>query len=454
MPKFDANHVFACPRCDRTPLAVSADALRCEGCKIDFPFVGGLPWLFAEPAAALDGWRSRLHFALQTLEHRGNELNSAANQPDLLESTLARLRSLATATAAHRSELSALLEPLSLSQLSADRVTHLALRTRLPPDQGLTTYYGNVHRDWAWGAEENAATADLIERRLGDRKPGRILILGCGAGRLAWDIATRFAPAHTTALDFNPLLVFVADRLCRGETLELHEFPVAPRDTKNAAIKHSLTAPQSAEIDFVIGDVHRPPFAAKSFDTIVTPWLVDIVPEPLEALSRRINQLLDDDGVWVNFGSLNFHHGDPALRYSPEECADAIAQCGFETPELNDDTIPYMQNPASRHSRRETVVSWAAEKKQHINRTARYEALPDWIVRGKDPVPLTDFSRTQAVSTRIHAHILSLIDGRRSIADMATVLEQQRLMPKSEAEPSIRQFMIRLFEDSQSGHRY
>ena len=38
---------FACPRCDRELDRVD-NGHRCEGCRVDFPQVGGLPWLFAD----------------------------------------------------------------------------------------------------------------------------------------------------------------------------------------------------------------------------------------------------------------------------------------------------------------------------------------------------------------------------------------------------------------------
>ena len=65
---------------------------------------------------------------------------------------------------------------------------------------------------------------------------------------------------------------------------------------------------------------------------------------------------------------------------------------------------------------------------------ARHRALPDWIVTGKEPVPLSPAFRTQAMSTQVYAFIMSLIDGKRSIQDMAVVLEKQQLMTRVEAE--------------------
>jgi hypothetical protein len=43
---------------------------------------------------------------------------------------------------------------------------------------------------------------------------------------------------------------------------------------------------------------------------------------------------------------------------------------------------------------------------------------------------------------------MSLIDGKRSLNDMAAVLEAQRLMPRDEAAAAIRLFLIRMYEDA------
>lgn len=107
-----------------------------------------------------------------------------------------------------------------------------------------------------------------------------------------------------------------------------------------------------------------------------------------------------------------------------------------------------MSSPASRHGRTETVFTFAAVKDSEASAPPRHKALPDWIVLGDKPVPLLPAFQTQALSTRIYAFIMSLIDGRRSIDDMASVLEQQKLMPRKEAVPAIRNFLTRMYDDS------
>jgi hypothetical protein len=182
---------------------------------------------------------------------------------------------------------------------------------------------------------------------------------------------------------------------------------------------------------------------------VVTPWIIDIVNEDLPIQAARINNLLKPGGRWINFGSLAFEHPDRSRRYSTEETVAIVEQAGFTTPFTSEQTIPYMCSPASRHGRQETVFTFSATKTGEVDAPARHKALPDWIVTGKEPVPLLQSFRSQALSTQIYSYIMSLIDGKRTIADMAKILEQQKLMTKEEAEPAIRTFLIRMYDDSQ-----
>lgn len=444
--------LFACPRCDRA-LDETTDGHRCAGCRVEFPRIGGVPWLFAEPQAALGEWRGRLHFSLRQLERKCAELDEALQQKGLRTATRERLTLLRSANADHAKRLAELLAPLGVDALTASVETYLALRTRPPSDQGLLTYYANVHRDWAWGREENALSVELIREALDGRAPGRTLVLGSGAGRLAYDIHMTLGAETTVALDFNPLLVLIADRVTSGRPVELYEFPLAPRRTEDHAVLRALEAESPARpgLVHVLADAHRPPFAKGTFDTIVTPWLVDILPEPLDAQAGRINHLLADGGRWVSFGSLAFHDADPALRYSLDECIDVLDEQGFARPAIIERTIPYLASPSSRHARREEVVVWRADKARRVKPPPRHEALPDWIVRGNEPVPLSAAFRTQIMTTRIHAFIMSLIDGKRSLKDIARVLAEQQLMTADEAEPALRSFLIKMHDDARRG---
>ncbi len=453
-PPIGLLELLACPRCDRA-LDAASNGLRCSGCRIDFPLVDGEPWLFAEPQAALDEWQGRLRFTLLRIE-RERERVQASLDGTARDSTRSRLSQLASALADHRARLAKLLAPFALDGHGGNYETYLALRTRLPPDQGLTTYYPNIHRDWGWGETENVASLELVAASLAAARHRTLLVLGAGAGRLAYDLHGRCGPEATIALDFNPLLVTIARRAARGETIELYEFPLAPRTRADQAVLRRLQAPApaAAGLRFLLADAHRPPFRKGAFSAVITPWLVDILPEPFEAQCARVNGLLESGGQWVNFGSLAFPGRDPAGQYGIDECVDVLTEHGFDEIQVDERDIPYLCSPASRHARRERVVIWSATKRRDVKRVARYQALPDWLVRGTDAVPLTESFRSQALSTRVHAFIMSLIDGRRSLKDIAATMVEQRLLAPTEAEGAIRSFLVKMHDDAQRGQTY
>ena len=444
--------ILACPRCDKTPLDAGDDGYRCKACDVAFPMIGGIPWMFAEPEASLGEWQNRLHMSLKKLSHEVAGLEKELQDKELRQLTRRRTERYKKALDQHRRKLAKLLQPLDLQPLSGSYESYLALRTRLPADQGLNTYYANVHRDWAWGDEENEASLKQIRAVVQDSAElGNVLVLGAGAGRLAYDIHRQLDCTTTTALDFNPLLLLIAKRMAEGSELQLYEFPIAPKSMDDDAVLRKLSAPDVAPDGFelVLGDALRPPFAGGAFDTVVTPWLIDIISEDLPVFAARINALLKTDGRWVNFGSLAFAAPDRARRYTPEEVKAIVAESGFCDPYVSEATIPYMCSPASRHGRREKVFSFSAFKERETRAAPRHRALPDWLVTGKEPVPLSPSFRTQAMTTQIYSFMMSLIDGKRSIEDMATVLEKQKLMTKAEAIPAIRAFLTKMHDDEQ-----
>jgi len=424
----------------------------CTACQTRFPSLDGIPWLLPEPAASLAEWRDRLQRLLLELQRMAQGAREELEAPNLLTPTRSRLKLLAQAYGDHARRLQSILAPLALDQKQTSFDVHQALRTRLPPSQDLASYYVNLHRDWVWGDEENALSARLIESVLGPSPLGKTLVVGAGACRLAYDLHQSRKPDFTVALDINPLLLLAAQRILDGKTVSLYEFPIAPRTIEHQAILRELRAPAPAApgLHLVFADALQAPFAAGSFDTVLTPWFIDIIPADLAELAVRINRLLTDGGRWVNFGTVAFTHRQAARSYSLEEAVELVAAAGFERPQPQEATIPYMRSPASRHSRLEGVVSFAVAKVRTADPPAPWQALPEWLVRDDLPVPLLPDFQSTAMATRIQAFLMSLIDGRRSLKDMADLIVAQRLMTPEDALGSIRTFVMRMFEDSQS----
>jgi hypothetical protein len=443
------DSLLACPRCDK-PLV----SLNCPACKVEFPVRNGVAWLFAEPDAAMTEWHNRWQFALAQLEQDARRADKALEAVSS-ESTRRRVSHLRDSYRRQQQLLAAMLQPLQLTT-TANLEAHLALRTRLPTQQGLMSYAANAFRDWCWGNVENAAALDAVMAALGSHKSSRTLVLGAGAGRLAYDVHQALTPECTVALDDNPLFVYLTDQICRGEQPALVEFPLAPRSAEDAAVERTLQAPQPAAPGFhaLLADGLRAPFVAGAFDTLITPWFTDVVPEHPASLIPRLNRLLSEGGVWINHGSLTFSSADAAAQLSVDEFVELIEANGFADVTVAEQEMPYMNSPASRHGRTETVLTISARKVGDTKQPQRAQALPEWIVAGRQPVPALPAFQTQAMSTRIHAFIMSLIDGKRSLKDMAKLMEEQKLMPAAEAETAIRGFLIKMFEEASSTQGY
>jgi hypothetical protein len=445
--------VLACPRCHRGPVAPGQGGWICGACSSGYPVIGDIPWLFAEPRQALSEWRGRFGMLSQFLAAEAAAMHAAA-EGDVTRATRRRLEHVAAAYEDQGRLLADLLAPLGLEQSAMNEATHRGVGTRLPLEQGLTNYYVNLQRDWSWGAEENAAALGELAVVLGGnlRGLGRTLVQGAGAGRLAYDLHQSGDAPLTVSTDFNPLLLFVAREMFAGRALELYEFPIAPRGSDDHALLRRLAAPEAARpgLELVAADALHAPFADGVFDTVVTPWFIDIIGEPFARVAARVNLLLKPGGRWINSGSMSFSRAAHADRIGLEEALEMLPAAGFSDVSVRENTLPYMRSPASRHSRLENVVTWVARKSGAAAQAPRARVVPDWLLQTDRPVPRTRAFEMQAISSRVHAFLLAMINGERSVRDMARMLVEQRLMSAEEAESQVILFLTRLHEDSET----
>ncbi|MFO1455632.1 MAG: class I SAM-dependent methyltransferase [Steroidobacteraceae bacterium] len=452
-----AAAALRCPQClGDAPLDVTGSGWRCARCTTDYPRLGGLPWLLPAPQVRIVEWRQRYRLLERELESGQQSIGERLRDPGLPAAGRDRLDRLRAGQAAQVAELRALLAPLDPDGSIARLETLLALRTRTPLSQDLGSYYVNVHRDWCWGDAENEASLRLVQDLMAGIAPGRMLVPGAGAGRLAFDVHQAMAPTETFALDLNPLLAWIGARVAAGETVALHEFPVAPRSGADVALARQLRAPEPARpgLHFVIGDALRAPLAGGSFDSVLTPWFVDIVAHPFAQVAAQVASLLRAGGTWVNFGSLSFNQRDPAACHGPREVVELLESSGFEVVRTLDRELPYLQSPASRHARLETVFGFAARLREAAPAPAALDNLPAWLGDPTQPVPLLPHFQAQALANRIVAFTLALIDGRRSLGQIAAYLVEQKLLLPGEAETAVRSFLVALYEEGQRRARF
>lgn len=139
-----------------------------------------------------------------------------------------------------------------------------------------------------------------------------------------------------------------------------------------------------------------------------------------------------------------------AAWYEREEVRQVVEAAGFAAIEVCEEAIPYLSSPASRHARRETVVTFSAVKQRDVAAPARARRDPDWHEQTDQPVPLLPELSGRQLELRVLALVASLVDGRRSVRDMARVLVDKRMMTEAEAEPAVRGFLRRFHEEARA----
>ncbi len=452
--------LLACPVCapDDASLMASSSALTCRRCAAQFPiFRCGkalIPWLFSEPANTRLEWKARYNGFLHANSAELERLRNARSVSQSSETGRRRISNLLHAHEQYRTQVTEILAPLGLEGIDWPADATDLLHSKLPKNQGLSSYIGNIFRDWAWNNGENEALIDAVDEVLSaDRRDsiGSLLTLGAGACRLPYDMHRRYSPNLSVVLDLNPLLLQIASHVIQGENVSLYEFPIAPLNEASFAVLQECHAPVplgDANFHYVLADALNPPFAKGSFDTMITPWLIDIIPQNLRAFIPCINRILTQGGVWINTGSLAFFHRDESWCFSEEEVLEMVAENGFEILAAERRTVPYLQSPHSAHGRTENILSFSARKVRDVDPPAAYSYLPDWILDTSQPIPSSTESAVNSSNHMLMAQVLAAIDGKRTINQIGRMVARQYGLGIPETIHAVKHILVDAWEDS------
>jgi uncharacterized protein YbaR (Trm112 family)/SAM-dependent methyltransferase len=412
--------LLQCPRC-AGPLLPEGKALTCRACQVDFPDLGGVPCLLPEPQRAIGDWRREAQRFLELLESQLSAFDKELARSDLLPSTRRRLERQREA-----------------NRVNGERLVGLFRDAGVPPDSRakasgreftMVQYYEQILRDWGnWGLpdrpSENQVALDVVLATLGEaRTLGRVLVLGAGPSRLAYDLHQTLSPSMTVALDYDPLLLFAAQRVLFGGGVTLTEFPSDPVGQDAVAVEHRLQAPEvPSRFHLIAADAFKAPLKPGSFDTVVTPWFVDIAPADLRESLSLIHGLLAPGGRWLNYGPLSYpaehRHGQ---RYSLEEVRELIALAGFElAAPVQRTPIEYLHSRSNARWKVIEAYSFAAQKRELTPAgTSVAGPPPAWLLFSHVPVPPFAQAAGYQPEHPMLGYLMGLIDGKRTSADLA-----------------------------------
>lgn len=408
-----------------------------------YPLINGVPWLLPNPKNSLADWSAKLnHFnrvlmaEIQSIE---KELKHAQGATEV------RLQKLLLGKQNFIKRVSELFFPVVRAQASAKNV-YDALRDRAPSQQSLLSYEANLYRDWVWGQEENALTHDIVAQHFPENV-GKLCVIGAGAGRLALDLHASQKSELTIATDINPLLVLAAEYLLSGKPLPFVEFPLHPRKTEFVAVEHEILGQEKPDnFHFVFADATKPCFQTAAFNTVVTPWFIDIQPLEFSKFLRQLNQYVPVGGTWVNFGSLVFNQKRDGLCYSIEEIKALALQQGFDMGEPQEHEIPYLKSPYNAGYRMERVWSWSAKKVADVNALNQPQVLPAWLLDQKQVVPKSQHFQQFSFKHRAYAQLAAEVDGKTSIVKIAKKFAKQNNLDEQEAIQLVTNFFIEIVQ--------
>lgn len=394
----------------------------CSESPATYPLVDGIPWLLSHPRNSLLDWGAKLNHFQQVLLKEISDLELARKSAE--GAVHDRIECLLLAKKDFLLELTKLLEPITRTEVAS--VEHYnAMLDRAPSTQNLLSYEANIYRDWQWGDEENELSKNMV-LEYAPEKLGKLCVLGAGACRLALDIHLAAKPELTVATDINPLFLFAVNKLISGESFLLTEFPLHPKLTEYVAIKHRMAALPEKPDNFHLcfADSAKPPFQKCAFDTVLTPWLIDIQPHEFKRFLRQLNQYLPVGGRWLNFGSLVFTQARESLCYSNDEIVELAAEAGFEIEEMTQREIPYLKSPYNAGYRIENVWTWEAIKRNDVQPESDIQLLPEWLIDIDQVIPAEQGFAEQREQSLFLAAVLGAIDGKTSIRDLARQLAQ------------------------------
>mmetsp|Transcript_21219 Transcript_21219/g.35366 ORF Transcript_21219/g.35366 Transcript_21219/m.35366 type:complete len:402 (-) Transcript_21219:94-1299(-) len=213
----------------------------------------------------------------------------------------------------------------------------------------LASVFLHLMRDWSEMCEHVVSVQYTpVLRELKEQLPrgGQVLLPGAGLGRLAMMLAAEGfqVEANDASRLFLTFADYILNRAPRSGTML---FPLAHVFSENwghAQQYTKITVPTIAPESLVNLTGTRPPLLIvpgdfvktyevggpgfRRFDALVTCFFID-TPKDVEELFRVMNGLLEEGGVWVNLGPLNWRK-EARMKLAWEEIVSIWQQKGFE----------------------------------------------------------------------------------------------------------------------------
>jgi SAM-dependent methyltransferase len=443
----DARRLWTwrCLHC-RGPLAADVRGLLCTACGRHYAVIADMPILVRNPAGYLRSELALLTRTSHRARQRKDSLDRVGRETGLPDASLERHRDIADTEIAQAEMFLALLEPAT--QALGDDVGE-ALEAR-PSGWTTDALIPYLLRDWTSTSELEAMHARIgaaLEQAFPDPSGKSVVFAACGAGGLLAEVAVGFG--RVVGFDLTLPVLRAARHLLDGNSLAI-ALPRAINQTGHVTLRKRDPGSASSHVELAAMDAFDTAFADGSVDCVVTSFMIDLIPDP-PRLADEIARILCRYGVWINYGP-----SGPLKafwRFDQTETAAFLEAAGFTVVGAEPHRATYLDLsrdcPTWSFQNHVCYLTWARKTGPGLERpgpaspgpTELPEIIPihfpgaNLVQRrglGEQPTQTTTFrhegipGRPMSVQVEADAaRILALVDGKRTVKDIAGLLERE-----------------------------
>lgn len=455
-----------CPKCKAafTTFASASEQMECHACKQCYPNVAsGIPVLMADPGTYL----AKLFLNYERyLREQDAELKRLASQTRAGKGRADTLLRMQTAIR-HNSAYIRTIQRSLLPHLSVSSVTDVMGTTEVLPHIATWDY---LRRDWCWypeGELEVRTIEAFVLNAMSDYAiaPQSAVVIGAGAGRIAWDLSERLEfvyaidASFTMAYQFHDLFesnISFFEINCENiydvaDAVRPLEATLAPDEGSEYRAKH-----RRARLAYFVADGLNVPVADHSVSAVVSVYFTDLV--PIARYMDEVQRLLAPGGLFIHFGPLEYRLPDVNDALSAQEIREVFKGHSFAI--VLDERIRTSQLASALSMQSKVYDAWAfvAVNENSPARASSLEVTWDSVVSIIDEVVY----ETRGVLSRdgesvletklvlpngekyegaISAlDVLRTIDGSRTIGEIAETLARRYEIPQ-ESRQNVLEFM-------------
>jgi hypothetical protein len=426
------SHALLCPK--------TLDKIKLS----DFPVTLNIPWIFKNPELQISEWNQKLKSVIDFYGAQALRAEDELRQVHLSDATKDRLEQLKSAYLKASEVFEEYLSPLKNTEEKTSPFEHIFFE-KVPRQQTVMAYHQTLFRDWVWGQNEIDKQLRVLKPYLNDTR--NLLVLGAGSCGLPLTLHRSLTSlSNTLAVDINPVLFFTVQKL-HSQNFSVIEFPNQPLNLKDVSLSHEISSVAIPDnFHLIFADAQSLEFQTDVFDTLLTPWFIDIVPRPFTELARHLNQSLKKGGRWLNLGPLGFEKNRLSEIVSSDEVKVILEDAGFKIEIMQNVPLPYMKSPYSRISREDQVLFFSAIKIHAAKKPGRFDYLPNWLRDLNAPIPVQPEIQNLNIKTQIFSKALELVDGQKGVSQISKIFAHQFKMDEKSAQDSLHQFFVNVWE--------